>query len=132
MIWLLGGGAALRLRGSARGDGPAWPISPMYSVRVHGAVDQRISAVVAPRRSRRCRARGPRGGRRLYSSRRVGLLAAGRAGSIQVLEQVAFLVALCGLVLLLFGISYVRVAWAALAYLLLMVPLWDAFTEPLH
>ena len=62
----------------------------------------------------------------------VALLAAGRAGGIQVLEQIAFLVSLLGVVLLLFGVAVRAVAWASLAYLLLMVPLWDGFTEPLH
>jgi EpsI family protein len=64
----------------------------------------------------------------------VGLLitVAGRAGGILVLEQVAFLLCLTAAVLLLFGLSYARVGWTALAYLLLMVPLWDGFTESLH
>ena len=53
-------------------------------------------------------------------------------GGIQVLAQLAFLVALVAAVCLIFGVAYVRVAWAALAYLLLMVPIWDGFTEPLH
>ena len=62
----------------------------------------------------------------------VLMLAAGRAGNIQALQQVAFLVSLIGTALLVFGVSYVRVGWAALAYLLLMVPVWDGLTEPLH
>ena len=41
-------------------------------------------------------------------------------------------VTLVGVVFVLFGAAYVRTAWAALAYLLLMVPLWDGFTESLH
>ena len=57
---------------------------------------------------------------------------AGRLGGIQVLEQVAFLVSLTAAVLILFGVEYLRVAWASLAYLLLMVPFWDGLTEGLH
>ncbi len=34
--------------------------------------------------------------------------------------------------LILFGARFFRRSWMALAYLLLMVPFWDAFTEPLH
>ena len=55
-----------------------------------------------------------------------------RAGGIQIVDQLAFLVALTAAVLLLFGAAYLRAAWAALAYLLLMIPIWDGFTEPLH
>jgi EpsI family protein len=60
------------------------------------------------------------------------LTVAGRAGGILVLEQLAFLVSVAGSALLLFGAPYVRVGWAALAYLLLMVPMWDGLTELLH
>jgi EpsI family protein len=62
----------------------------------------------------------------------VGMTLAGRSGGIRLLEQVAFLVCLTGAVLILFGVAYLRAAWASLAYLLLMVPLWDGFTESLH
>ena len=40
---------------------------------------------------------------------------AARTAGIQVLEQLAFLVSLTAGVLILFGLAYVRVAWAALA-----------------
>jgi len=60
------------------------------------------------------------------------LLMAGRFAGIQVAEQFAFLAALVGVVLLVFGLPALRTTWVALAYLLLMVPFWDAFTEPLH
>ena len=49
----------------------------------------------------------------------MAMTVAARAGGIQILEQLAFLVALTAAVLLLFGTAYVRVAWASLAYLLL-------------
>ncbi len=62
----------------------------------------------------------------------LGLLVGGHLGGIQVAEQVAFLVALGGAVLILFGLRFFKDSWVALAYLLLMVPFWDFFTEPLH
>ena len=60
------------------------------------------------------------------------LLTLGRAASVQILEQLAFLVSLVGVVVFVFGVQYVRTAWAPIAYLLLMIPVWDAFTEELH
>ena len=62
----------------------------------------------------------------------AGLLFVGRAGAIQLLEQVAFIVTIAGSVLFVFGTRYARAALPSLCYLLLMVPFWDAFTEPLH
>jgi EpsI family protein len=60
------------------------------------------------------------------------MLFAGRLAGIQVLQQLALIVAIVGAMLLVFGRRYARTSWAALAYLLLMVPIWDGFTEPLH
>jgi EpsI family protein len=57
---------------------------------------------------------------------------AARVGSVQLLDQVALLVDLVGAVIAIVGWRYVRVGWAGLAYLLLMVPIWDGFTESLH
>ena len=57
---------------------------------------------------------------------------ASQAGGIQVLGQLAFLVAIVGIVLTLVGVVHLRAAAPAIAYLLLMVPIWDGFTEPLH
>ena len=62
----------------------------------------------------------------------VTMTFAARVAGIQVLEQLAFLVSLAGAAFVLFGSAYVRKGWMALAYLLLMVPLWDGFTEQLH
>ncbi len=62
----------------------------------------------------------------------LGFLFGGSLGAIQVAEQMAFLIALCGAVLILFGARFFKQIRVALAYLLLMVPFWDAFTEPLH
>jgi EpsI family protein len=60
------------------------------------------------------------------------MFAMGEAGAVRLLQQVAFLLALSGIVLVLFGIPYFKVVFPALAYLLFMVPIWDVFTEPLH
>ena len=62
----------------------------------------------------------------------VALLVAGRLTSVQLAEQLSFVVALVATVLLVWGAAVTRVIWVALAYLLLMVPIWDGFTEPLH
>jgi EpsI family protein len=62
----------------------------------------------------------------------MSMLLAGRLANIQVLQQLAFIVNLTGALLAVFGTGYVRVIWAGLAYLLLMVPIWDGFTEPIH
>jgi EpsI family protein len=109
-----------------------WNASPMYS---YGFTVPFISAYLLWARRDAIMALTPRpswlaGGAVLACG--FFMLAAGRASGIQVLEQVAFLVSLTGVVLVLFGAPYVRVAWAALAYLLLMVPLWDGLTEHFH
>jgi EpsI family protein len=60
------------------------------------------------------------------------LVVVGEVTGLNLLSQLALVVGVAGLVLLLLGTAYLRVTWAAVAYLLLMVPLWDAFTEPMH
>jgi len=62
----------------------------------------------------------------------LGMTVIADEGSIQVLAQLAFLVALIAGVCLVLGFAYVRASWAALTYLLLMIPIWDGLTEPLH
>jgi EpsI family protein len=62
----------------------------------------------------------------------VALHSAGAAGGLVVLKQLAFLVSFVGVVVVLLGPAYVRAAWAAVAYLFLMIPLWDGITESLH
>lgn len=109
-----------------------WNVSPMYS---YGFTVPLISGYLLWTR------RGPlsrltpkpswvAGGVALVLS--TIMAATARIGGIQLLDQLAFLVAIAGCALLLFGAAYVKVGWAALAYLLLMVPVWDGFTEPLH
>ena len=109
-----------------------WNNGPMYS---YGFTVPLVSAYLLWSRRSALRALTPRpswalGGAVLLAG--VLMTVAGRLGGIQVLEQVAFLVSLTAAVLILFGVAYLRVAWASLAYLLLMVPLWDGFTEGLH
>ncbi len=60
------------------------------------------------------------------------VLTLGQVAALQVVQQLSFLIALVGLVLFLFGWAHLRICAPALGYLLFMVPLWDAFTEPLH
>lgn len=109
-----------------------WNVSPMYS---YGFAVPFISACLLWTRRAALADLVPHprwlaGGAVLVCG--LAMAVAGRAAGIQVLEQVAFLVSLTGAVLVLFGGSYVRIGWPALAYLLLMVPLWDGLTEPLH
>jgi EpsI family protein len=109
-----------------------WNNSPMYS---YGFTVPLVSAYLLWTRRSALAALSPRpswtiGGLLLAAG--LLLTVAARAGGILVVEQLAFVVSLSGSVFLLFGASYARVGWAALAYLVLMVPLWDGFTESLH
>lgn len=109
-----------------------WDTSPMYS---YGYTVPVVSAYLLWSRREAWRALTPRaswapGAALLLVA--IAMTVAARAGGIRIVEQIAFLVALTAAVLLMFGTAYVRVAWAALAYLLLMVPIWDGFTERLH
>jgi EpsI family protein len=60
------------------------------------------------------------------------LLVGGHLGGILIAEQFAVVVSLTAVVLLVWGLDVLRLVWMALAYLLLIVPFWDAFTERLH
>lgn len=60
------------------------------------------------------------------------MLLIGHTGGLQVLQQLSFIVAIVAVVLVVFGVEYLKAGWAAIAYLLLMIPIWDVFTEPLH
>jgi EpsI family protein len=109
-----------------------WNVSPMYS---YGFTVPLISGYLLWTRRGRLSRLTPKpswvaGGIALILA--TVMAATARTGGIQLLDQLAFLVAITGGVLLLFGAAYVKVGWAALAYLLLMVPVWDGFTEPLH
>ena len=60
------------------------------------------------------------------------LLLGGHVGGVLIAQQAAFVCSLVAVVLLVWGTATLRTVWMALAYLLLIVPFWDAFTEPLH
>lgn len=55
----------------------------------------------------------------------IAMLVIGRLGALVGLEQASFVVTLAGLLLLLFGRDATRLHWFAIAYLLLMVPIWS-------
>jgi EpsI family protein len=109
-----------------------WDVSPMYS---YGYVVPIISAYLLWAR-RSAFAREPfTGSRILGGAVIVGslvLLAVGRVIAVQVVEQLSFVATLAGITLFLFGRRVLALSAPALAYLLFMVPMWDAFTEPLH
>jgi EpsI family protein len=111
-----------------------WTNSPMYSFgwlvpAISGWLlwsrrDRLAAAVAAPT---------PATGLGLFTLAVWALMVvAGRVGGILLLEQLAIPVAVTGLVLVFAGRPALAASWAAIAYLLLGIPLWDAFTEPLH
>jgi EpsI family protein len=62
----------------------------------------------------------------------IAMLMTGRLGALITLEQASLVVTLAGLLLLLFGRDAVRPHWFAVAYLLLMVPIWGYPIEHLQ
>ena len=109
-----------------------WDVSPMYS---YGYIVPIVSAYLLWVRSAEFERAGMAparvaGGAVLFAS--LAALAIGKVNAIQVLEQLAFISALAGIVLFLFGRRYLLLSAPALGYLLFMVPMWDVFTEPLH
>jgi EpsI family protein len=109
-----------------------WDRSPMYS---YGYVVPFVAAYLAWH-SRDAVAAAPRQpapvaggvGLALWAA----LVIAGHAGGVQVLQVIALIVGLVAALLLVEGWPRTRALWAPLAYLWLLVPVWDAFTEPLH
>jgi EpsI family protein len=109
-----------------------WGASPMYS---YGYIVPLMSAFLLWSRRDEFRRRTLRPARLLaipVLALSLAMLVLGQLGAIQVAQQVAFIIAIVGVVLFVFGLDYLAVAAPAIAYLLFMVPLWDAFTEPLH
>jgi EpsI family protein len=109
-----------------------WSSSTMYS---YGFLVPLISLYLVWHKREKLAALRPRPARLLALPVLLfgaALLLAGRFGDVQTLQQLAFPVSLVGALLLILGRDYVRTAWAALAYLLLMVPIWEPLTEPLH
>jgi exosortase len=60
------------------------------------------------------------------------VLLLGRLISIVALQEISLILMLAGLVLLLLGRRFLRELWFPLAYLLLMLPMWEVFTDPMH
>jgi EpsI family protein len=109
-----------------------WDRSPMYSygyvvpfVAAYLAWHSRAAVAAAPRRP------APIAGG-IGLALWAALVVAGHAGGVQVLQVVALIVGLVAALLLVEGWPRTRVLWAPLAYLWLLVPVWDAFTEPMH
>lgn len=109
-----------------------WNVSPMYS---YGYMVPLISVYLLWTLRRRLAELTPAPDRlagMCLLAGSLGAAAAGRAGGVQVLEQLALPVSLAGAVLLIFGRGHVRAACVPLVYLLLMIPIWDGVTDPLH
>ena len=109
-----------------------WDSTPMYSF---GYIVPLISAFMIWRRRdilARLRATPARISGTVVVLGAAAVLVGARLGGVQVVEQGAFLLALAGIVLLLWGRAVMHAVWFALAYLVLMVPFWEGLTEPLH
>lgn len=129
---LLAAGTLLLFRDPLLGMVSQWNNSPMYS---YGYVVPLISGYLLWSRREQFALRSVTPSRLGGSAIILGsllALAIGRANAIQVLEQLSFVSAIAGIVLFVFGRAYLVLAAPAIGYLLFMVPVWDAFTEPLH
>lgn len=62
----------------------------------------------------------------------AGLLTLGRAAAIVALQELAMIATLASIVALTLGRGFLRVLAFPIAYLLLMLPMWEAITDPLH
>jgi EpsI family protein len=62
----------------------------------------------------------------------TALFVVGELGSILALQEVSLAIAVGGTVLLFGGRSMLRLLWFPIAYLLLMVPIWDLPLDMLH
>ena len=129
---LLVAGTLLAFRDPILAMAAQWDGSPMYS---YGYVIPFISGYLVWTRREQFTRRPVAPSRLAGGAIVLGSLAAlaiGRLNAIQILEQLSFVSAIVGIVLFVFGRSYLMLAAPAIAYLLFMVPFWDAFTEPLH
>ena len=109
-----------------------WQASPMYS---YGYLIAPTAAYLAWTKRDRLRALTPSpaiAAGVLTLGLWAAMLLAGTLGGVQVFQQLALLPAITGIVLLFFGASYLRVLWPSIAYLLLMIPIWDGLTDSLH
>lgn len=129
---LLTAGALLLFRDSLSAMVALWDVSPMYS---YGYTVPPISAFLLWSKRQqfiRQTIAPSRGLGAVVMAGAVAVLAIGQIAAVQVVQQLAFIVLVVGLVLYLFGRRHLRIAAPALAYLLFMVPMWDALTESLH
>jgi exosortase len=62
----------------------------------------------------------------------LACLLVGRAAGVASIAQVSLIATLAGLILLAFGRRALAILSLPVAYLLLMMPMWDVLTEPLH
>jgi EpsI family protein len=62
----------------------------------------------------------------------LALMIAGRLGGVLLFEQLGLIVAVAGCVLALAGRPALRVVAPSIAYLLLMIPVWEIVTDPLQ
>jgi EpsI family protein len=126
------GGLAFAEWTAVRGMMRLWANSPMYS---YGYLVPVIAGVLVWSRRDRLAALpvrpAPIAGGLLLALWAVLMIGGVRSG-LQLAQQVALLPGIVGAVLVLCGLAHVRVAWAGLAYLILMIPIWDGLTEPLH
>jgi EpsI family protein len=109
-----------------------WSASPMYS---HAFTVPLISAgmIYAWRdRFARLTPRPARFAALPFLAIALAMLIGGELAAIVIVQQLAFVLAIAAIVLFLLGYEYLAVGWPAVAYLLFMVPFWDAFTEPMH
>jgi EpsI family protein len=109
-----------------------WDASPMYSYGYAVPVVSAYLLWVTRARAAAVTRKPARVAGVLVLAGAMAMAIASRAGGIQVLGQLGFLVAIVGIVLMLFGAVHLRNAMPAIAYLLLMVPIWEGLTEPLH
>jgi EpsI family protein len=109
-----------------------WSASPMYS---HGYTVPFISLWMLLSQ-REAFARWTPQPARLAALPILGLalvmLIGGELTAVQVVQQLGFVLTVPGIILFLFGTRYLLISAPAVAYLLFMVPFWEAFTESLH
>ncbi|MEP7242423.1 MAG: exosortase/archaeosortase family protein [Gammaproteobacteria bacterium] len=62
----------------------------------------------------------------------AGALLLGRLTAIVAFQEVSLVLMLIGMVALMLGLRFVRELWFPLAYLFLMLPMWETITDALH
>lgn len=76
-----------------------------------------------------------------YSNGRLGIFAlllglimllTGYAGQISAIQQLSIIPVITGIILLIFGLFFLRKIWISVAYLLFMLPIWEFITDRLH